>query len=364
MANVTFYPGPSRVYSNVPEYIYEAHKDGIMTINHRSEEFMLLAAKTKSILREKLGIPEQYRILFLSSATESWEVIAQSLTRSSSQHFYNGAFGKKWYQYADAIQDQTISTSFGINEALPIHKLSQDADCICLTHCETSNGTYISSVLLEELDKQRTTDQLIAIDATSSMAGLVLPWERADYWYASVQKCFGLPAGLGIAVLSPAAARRAEEIGENGHYNSLIRMLENEAKDQTHLTPNILGIYLLYRTQEFSKTIDLIEGKIRKRFHYWTEFLEDYGEFNFLAENPLVRSPTVIAIASDKAEKVKNQAEEAGITLGNGYGEWKSSSFRIANFPAIKKKEIEALSKFLRKNYKSDRELGSSLDGN
>ncbi len=363
MANVTFYPGPSRVYSNVPEYIYEAHKDGIMTINHRSDEFMSLAQKTKKILREKLGIPDDYRIIFLSSATESWEVIAQSLTRSSSQHFYNGAFGKKWHQYADAILDQSISTSFEINEALPIHKLSQDADCICLTHCETSNGTYISSVLLAELNKQRTEDQLIAVDATSSMAGLVLPWEHADYWYASVQKCFGLPAGLGIAVISPAAVRRVEEIGENDHYNSLTRILENEAKDQTHFTPNVLGVYLLYRTQEYSKTIDLVEEKLRKRFHYWTEFLGDFQDFNFLPENPLVRSPTVIAITSDQAEKVKKQAKEAGITLGNGYGEWKSASFRIANFPAIKKKEIEALSKFLRKNYQSKRDLRSSLDG-
>lgn len=354
MANVTFYPGPSRVYSNVPEYIYEAHKDGIMTINHRSDEFMSLSKKTKEILREKLGIPEDYRIVFLSSATESWEVIAQSLTRSASQHFYNGAFGKKGHQHAEAIVKNVISTPFGINEALPIHHLSRDADCICLTHCETSNGTYVSSVLLDELAKQRNTDQIVAIDATSSMAGLALPWELADYWYASVQKCFGLPAGLGIAVISPAAVKRAEAIGEEDHYNSLLRILENEAKDQTHFTPNILGIYLLYRTQEYSKTIDLVEGKIRKRFHYWTEFLEGFQHFNFLAQNPLVRSPTVIAVASDDAQKVKKQAKEAGITLGNGYGEWKSSSFRIANFPAIKKKEIEALSKFLRNNYNSD----------
>ncbi|MDW3195173.1 MAG: aminotransferase class V-fold PLP-dependent enzyme [Cytophagales bacterium] len=355
MANVTFYPGPSRVYSNVPEYIYEAHKDGIMTINHRSDAFMELAKQTKSVLHEKLGIPQDYRILFLSSATESWEVTAQSLTKNCSQHFYNGAFGKKWHQYADSILDHTLGTTFGLNSALPIQELSPEADCICLTHCETSNGTFISSVLLEELDKQRNPDQLVTIDATSSMGGLHLPWEKGDYWYASVQKCFGLPAGLGIAVVSPKAVKRAEEIGEKGHYNSLLRMLENEAKHQTHLTPNVLGIYLLYRTQEYSKTIDLVEEKLRKRFAYWIEFLEEFKEFTFLAENPLVRSPTVVAISSDHAQEVKKLSQEAGITLGNGYGDWKASSFRIANFPAIKRKEIELLSKFLRKQYSTSR---------
>lgn len=361
MSNVSFYPGPSRVYSQVPEYIYEAHKDGIMTINHRSDQFMELYRQTKQTLHQKLGIPEDYRILFLSSATESWEVIAQSLTRETSQHFFNGAFGEKWHQYSNALLNRTIPTEFGINEALPVNELSKEADCICLTHCETSNGTYISSVLLEALDKQRSTDQLIAVDATSSMAGLMLPWERADYWYASVQKCFGLPAGLGIAVLSPTAVKRAEELGECDHYNSLIRMLENEVKHQTHFTPNVLGVYLLLRTQEYSKTIDLVEGKVRKRFAYWTDFLGDISDFSFLVENPLVRSPTVLAVNSTKAKEVKELAISAGITLGNGYGEWKSSSFRIANFPAIKRKEIEMLSKFLIKHYKPERKLGSSL---
>lgn len=351
MANLTFYPGPSRVYSNVPEYIYEAYKDGIMTINHRSDEFMQLAKRTKQVLRDKLGIPENYRILFLSSATESWEVIAQSLTEKCSQHFFNGAFGEKWYQYADKILDRAVATSFGLNAPIPLQELLPDADCICLTHCETSNGTYISSELLKELHQQRNAEQLIAIDATSSMGGLYLPWKRGDYWYASVQKCFGLPAGLGIAVVSPRAVKRAEALGEMGHYNSLLRMLENEAKHQTHLTPNVLGIYLLYRTQAYSKTIDLVEEKLRKRFAYWTDFLGGFKDFRFLVEHPLVRSPTVIAISCDETKKVKKLAKKAGIMLGNGYGEWKDTSFRIANFPAIKRKEIELLSKFLRNYY-------------
>lgn len=322
-----------------------------MTINHRSDGFMELAQQTKKTLREKLGIPEDYCIIFLSSATESWEVIAQSLTAETSQHFFNGAFGKKWHQYASALVGHTILTPFEINAALPVDDLSAEADLLCLTHCETSNGTSISTLLLKELDKQRSTDQLIAVDATSSMAGLVLPWEKADYWYASVQKCFGLPAGLGIALVSPAAVKRAEQLDRNDHYNSLLRILENESKDQTHFTPNVLGIYLLYRTQEYSKTIDLVEEKIRKRFQYWTEFLEGFEDFSFLVDNPLVRSPTVVAVTTSNAEKVKILAKEAGITLGNGYGDWKESSFRIANFPAIKRKEIEILSKFLRNNF-------------
>ena len=352
MANISFYPGPSRVYSNVPEYIYEAHKDGILSINHRSDEFMSLARKAKKVLHEKLEIPDDYRILFMSSATESWEVIGQSLIRHKSQHFFNGAFGEKWCKYTELLGKEVSSHSFSMEETLPIDKLDQEADCICLTHCETSNGTYIPVDTLNVLSSQRNPDQLIAVDATSSMAGLRLPWDKADYWYASVQKCFGLPAGLGIAVLSPGAVNRAEELAEKKHYNSLLKILENEEKHQTHHTPNVLGIYLLYRTQDFSKPIHKVEEKLLNRQRYWTDFLSSFKSFDLLVQNPEVRSPTVLAVKAKKPEKVKELAKDAGFTLGNGYGPWKDSCFRIANFPAIKRREIEQLSSFLRKNFK------------
>lgn len=353
MANISFYPGPGRVYSNVPEFIYEAHKDGIVSINHRSSEFMSLVRKTKKTLRKKLGIPEDYRILFVSSATESWEIIGQSLIRSKSQHFFNGAFGEKWHRYTELLQKDAQATPYGVDDTLPVDHLNIESDCLCLTHCETSNGTYIAPEILNALNERQTSDQLIAIDATSSMAGLKLPWEQADYWYASVQKCFGLPAGLGLVIISPAAVKRAEELGERHHYNSLLKILENEERHQTHLTPNVLGIYLLYRTQDFSKSIEKVQEKLMKRYRYWEEFIRSFKEFEMLVTNPEVRSPTVMAIKTSNPEEIKNLAKEAGFTLGNGYGQWKDSCFRIANFPAIKRKEIESLSKFLTKNFSS-----------
>jgi phosphoserine aminotransferase len=53
-------------------------------------------------------------------------------------------------------------------------------------------------------------DALIAVDATSSMAGVELDWQSADIWFASVQKCFGLPAGMAVMVCSPRALQYAE----------------------------------------------------------------------------------------------------------------------------------------------------------
>ena len=83
---ISFYPGPSRVYDDIPKYVKEAHKEGVLSMNHRSDEFMALYKETVSLLQKKLNIPKDYTILFTSSATECWEMIAQSLIEKESIH--------------------------------------------------------------------------------------------------------------------------------------------------------------------------------------------------------------------------------------------------------------------------------------
>ena len=351
MANISFYPGPSRVYSNITEYIYEAYKDGYMSANHRSEQFMELSKATKATLRKRLKVPKDYKIAFVSSATECWEIIGQSLALESTQHFYNGAFGEKWMKYTQKLVRNVSSCQFSIDEGLPVDQLDPTADLLCVTHNETSNGTFVRDATIKELSKARSSNQLIALDATSSMAGIGLPWKHGDIWYASVQKCFGLPAGLALLILSPSAVARALEVAEYDHYNSLLRVLENADKEQTHHTPNVLNIYLLQRTQELSQGIEHVEEKIVKRAKMWEDFVEERQSFKLLSCDHNLRSPTVLALRASEPEKIRELAGAAGFTLGSGYGDWKPVSFRVANFPALKRREIESLVNFFRKNF-------------
>ena len=83
------------------------------------------------------------------------------------------------------------------------------------------------------------------MDATSSMGGINLPWQEADVWFASVQKCIGIPAGLGILICSPKALKRATQLNKKVHYNDVLLMEENRKLFQTHYTPNVLSIYVL-----------------------------------------------------------------------------------------------------------------------
>ncbi len=174
-------------------------------MNHRSPEFMALCENTVSLLKEKLDIPATYTVFFTSSATECWEIIAQSIISEKSLHIFNGAFGEKWFDYTHRLVPGAQAFPFDAESKLDLKKLPlKNQEVICLTQNETSNGTELNESIIASI-KRKNPRALIAVDATSSMAGIELNFKSADVWFASVQKCFGLPAGLAIMVCSPQA---------------------------------------------------------------------------------------------------------------------------------------------------------------
>ena len=119
---------------------------------------------------------------------------------------------------------------------------------------------------------------------------------------------------------------------------------------QTSYTPNVLGIYLLMRVMESVNPIDRVDKTLAGRFKKWETFFDKKSDqLNFFIKNKEVRSQTVLTIEATPpvVEKVKSKAKKAGIVLGEGYGDLKKSTFRIANFPAIQRKEIAQLMDFL-----------------
>jgi phosphoserine aminotransferase len=349
---VSFYPGPSQVYPKVKRYLNDAYTENILSINHRSTEFEALCKKTVALLKKKLKIPSDYRVYFFSSATECWEVVAQSLVQQESLHLFNGAFGQRWYQYTTKIhgKEKVRALAFDKEEAVQADRmLRQSPKVLCLTHNETSNGTCLPAKFLSETRRQ-LPHSVIAVDATSSMGGIALNVADADVWFASVQKCFGLPAGLAVMICSPAALAQARTISNRSHYNSLLFADDMMQWWQTPHTPNVLGIYLLMRVMADVKEIGAIHKTVKGRFKKWVNFFETKSEqLRLLIRNPDVRSHTVLAVEATPAviEKIKVQAARKGFVLGNGYGELKDTTFRIANFPALRKSEIARLIDFL-----------------
>ncbi|MCC9167161.1 aminotransferase class V-fold PLP-dependent enzyme [Pontibacter harenae] len=346
---LNFYPGPSKIYPEVRTFMTDAFDEGILDAPHRGEQFVQMTRTVVGLLKRRLNIPQDYYIFFTSSATECWEVIIQSLTTRKSSHIYNGAFGEKWFEYAKKLRPNAEGVKFDLNEPMPVEALniSSDTELICFTQNETSNGTRVSATSILNLHN-RYRDTLIAVDATSSMAGINLKMIKADIWFGSVQKNFGLPPGLGVLVCSPRAIFRAKQIAEKAHYNSLVSMYEKMLNHQTTHTPNTLNIYLLKRVLEERPFIKTLEQHLTDRALDLYTFFEQFSDFKLLVENEEVRSKTVIAVQGSERliDEAKKKALHHGIRLGNGYGAWARNTFRIANFPAILDEEYEELKRF------------------
>jgi phosphoserine aminotransferase len=342
---MTFYPGPSKVYPQVAQYLQDAFAEGILSVNHRSQEGMDIIRGAIEGLHKKLNIPDDYSVYFISSATEAWEIISQSLTQQKSLHFYNGAFGEKWADYAEKIISEVERTPFDLNKLPDLQHIKPFDDVVCITQNETSNGTQIKDL---KPFRKAFPEALIAVDATSSLGGIAFNFTDADVWFASVQKCFGLPAGMAIMICSPTAFERAEQINDRKFYNSLLFIHENFQKFQTHYTPNMLNIYLVKKLMQDVDQISIIDERLKLQANKWYDFLEDI-QIKSLVRNSEIRSDTVIAIevTEEEIKQIKVLTKFLGITVGNGYGSWKNTTFRIANFPAIETIEIEVLMKLL-----------------
>ena len=170
---ITFAPGPSKVYDALPNYLQDAYAQGILSANHRSAVFMNLYRDTEQLFREKLQLPEDFTLLFTSSATESWEIISQSLVEQASFHVYSGSFGKKWVDYACHILPSTQGLKIAANQSILVADLEvgSEIDLLAITQNETSNASQVPMDVLKSL-ASKFPEKMIAVDTTSSMGGL------------------------------------------------------------------------------------------------------------------------------------------------------------------------------------------------
>lgn len=343
-----FYPGPSQVHAELPEWVVEGLHNQVAGINHRSIWFMEMYEEIRHFFRLHHHLPKGYEVLFVSSATEVWQILSQSWVKKHATHFVQGAFGKKWAEAAQKLGNEVeiIPISQDSLPAIERLRIHERTELLALTHTETSHGLSLPRLFLKNL-RENYPQIPIAVDATSAMGGVQMPWELADFWYASVQKCWGLPAGLGLLILSPKIIEEVKRRKQNTFYNSLYNLLLNSATNQTTHTPNVLNIYLLKKVLETQGDIIGIEQKTHLRAEQIRMTIEKAAGLSILSSNTKLQSPTVFCIRSQDAAVWKNKALAEGILLGEGYGELKNSTFRIANFPAISDESVQVLLRFL-----------------
>lgn len=337
-----FYPGPSRIYPAVKGFAEEAFASGILEKNHRSDDFMLLLQECIDLFKDRLNVPPSYKVFFTSSATECWEICAQSFLKEGL-FYYNGAFGEKWKIYTERITGRVEAHAFDIGEE-PRLAVGEGKD-VCIVANETSNGTALSPELIR---RAGAGAGLVVIDAVSSLGGTDHDISLGDIWITSSQKCLGLPSGMGIMILSPRALQRALEVNDHRYYNSALFIESNFNRFQTPYTPNIMAVYLLKRLLEGLENVMAISEKISRRAADIYRFLDSFEGGGALIRNPSARSSTVIAVSCPEAGRVSSYLSAQGVIIGKGYGRWQDSTFRIANFPAISDEDFEVLFDLLR----------------
>lgn len=333
------------------DYFAEALANDVVSISHRSAAFSQIYQDLVAHAQRALKIPTDYSLFLYTSATECWSVVAEGLVTKSSLHVFSGDFGERWYETAYRVNPHVARLELEENthfDEILANKLltgfNQTFEIVCITQNETSNGTQIPTPYLREIRNQ-LPDTLIAVDVTSSWGGIDLPISDSDLWFASVQKCLGLPAGLALMAVSPRAVDKIKEKKYDGRFNSLYRVLKNAEKFQTTHTPNVLGIFLLKKVLENRPSLEIIDAECRQKAALGYDFFARHPVFRPRIQHPENRSQTVLTISGepDQIQALTAFCRQHGIVLGSGYGDLKTNTFRIANFPQHTREQLQNL---------------------
>ena len=191
------------------------------------------------------------------------------------------------------------------------------------------------------------------VDATSAAGALPVDPAEFDAYYFAPQKVFGADGGLWLALLSPAALARIDEIAASGRYIpdflSLKVAVDNSVKDQTLNTPAVSTLVLLATQLDW-----LLEagglGWSQARTTRSAEILYSWAERSQFAtpfvSDTAMRSPVVGTIDftdAVSADAVAAVLRENGIVDTESYRKLGRNQLRIGLFPAVEPDDVAAL---------------------
>ena len=191
------------------------------------------------------------------------------------------------------------------------------------------------------------------VDATSAAGALPVDPGEFDAYYFAPQKVFGADGGLWLALLSPAALDRIDEIAASGRYIpeflSLRVAVENSVKDQTLNTPAVSTLVLLASQIDWLLEhggLALVEARPTRSaeiLYSWAEKSEFATPF---VTDPAMRSTVVGTIDFTDAVCADAMAavlRENGIVDTESYRKLGRNQLRIGMFPAVDPDDVAAL---------------------
>ncbi|MBS3917168.1 MAG: 3-phosphoserine/phosphohydroxythreonine transaminase [Sulfuritalea sp.] len=236
---------PEAVLKQAAEEMIDWHGSGqsVMEMSHRGKEFMSIAAQVEADLRELMGIPANYKVLFLQGgASLQFAMIPINLLRGKTcaDYVHTGEWAKKAIKEAKQYCQVNVAASsedknFTYAPAQADWKLSQDAAYVHYTANETIGGVEFHWT--PDLGKL-AGDVPLVCDMSSNILSRPVDVSKYGLIYAGAQKNIG-PAGLTIAIL------RDDLIGQTLPKTPVMLDYKTHAENESmYNTPPTYGIYI------------------------------------------------------------------------------------------------------------------------
>jgi phosphoserine aminotransferase len=341
--------GPSRVR---PEALARlAERSDVMGTSHRQAPVKDLVGRIRGGLGKLFALPDGYEVAIGNGGTTAfWDSAAAWLVRERALHLTFGEFTSKFAKVTAGAPflAEPIVIDAEPGDA-PEPATDPSADVLAWAHNETSTGVAVGVERPADAG-----DSLVLVDATSGAGGLPLDPTQADAYYFAPQKTFGSDGGIWLALLSPAAIARIEELDGTDRrwqpsFLSLRLAVENSRKDQTYNTPAVATLLLLADQIEWFGSEGGLDWCV-ERSRASSDHLYGWAEASELA-TPFVsdaakRSPVVGTI--DFSDSVDAKALAAtlranGIVDTEPYRKLGRNQLRIGMFPTTDPADVAAL---------------------
>jgi len=194
---------PEKVLKQAQVELPDWHGSGasIMEMSHRGKEFISVASEAEQDIRDLLGVPANYKVLFLQGgASAQFATIPMNILRGKTKADYilTGAWGKKAFSEAKKycavnVAASSESDNFTSIPAFKSWALSQDAAYVHYTPNETIGGVEFHWV-------PETGEVPLVADFSSTILSRPVDVSRFGIIYAGAQKNIG-PAGLTLVIV-------------------------------------------------------------------------------------------------------------------------------------------------------------------
>lgn len=220
----------------------------VMEMSHRSKAYETIINKAEADLRDLMGIPDNYKVLFLQGgASQQFAMIPMNLMKNkAADYIITGQWAKKAYQEgrlfgkANAIASSADKTFSYIPDCsdLPI---SEDADYVYICENNTIYGTKFKEL-------PNTKGKTLVADVSSCFLSEPVDVTKYGIIYGGVQKNIG-PAGVVIVIIREDLI--TEDVLEGTP--TMLRYKTHADNKSLYNTPPAYGIYICGKVFQWLK---------------------------------------------------------------------------------------------------------------